>query len=242
MKLEMLLVTNDREVVNAVRPGLERLGIAVQLRAEPLSAREVCDRRRFDGLIIDLEIGAESRELLARVRRGRANRLSSILAVSGASTDPKLALAIGANFSLQKPLCADTFDQYLKLALAVMVREYRRYFRFPVQLPVVIAAQGNACEGKMLNVSEGGLAVRANLGGAAGGGAIKLSFAVPGGEVEAAAQIVWADAMGTIGLQFIHMSEQARQRFHQWLELLRGAHREDDAPETVGVHVPRLVH
>jgi hypothetical protein len=38
------------------------------------------------------------------------------------------------------------------------------------------------------------------------------------------------------------MSEQARQRFHQWLDLLRAAHREDEAPDTVGVHVPRLVH
>jgi DNA-binding response OmpR family regulator len=128
MKLEMLLVTNDREVVNAVRPGLERLGIAVQLRAEPLSATEVCDRRRFDGLIIDMEVGPQSRELLARVRRGRANRLSSILAVSGGTMDPKQALTMGANFSLQKPLCPDTFDQYLKLALAVMVREISPLF------------------------------------------------------------------------------------------------------------------
>ncbi len=239
MKLEMLLVTHDRDVINAVRPGLERLGIAVQLRAEPLSATEVCERRRFDGLIIDLEIGPESQDLLASVRRGRANRLSSVLAISGATMDPKQALALGANFSLQKPLCADTFDQYLKLALAVMVREYRRYFRFPVQLAVNIA--GSAGDARMLNVSEGGLALRSRATASAGS-ALQLSFEVPGGEIQAVAQVVWGDAMGTIGLQFVQMSRQDRERFHQWLELLRAGHPADDTPETVGLHVPRPVH
>jgi hypothetical protein len=110
-----------------------------------------------------------------------------------------------------------------------------------VQLPVTIATGNYTCDGKMINVSEGGLALRGNLG-TAEGSALKLSFDAPGGTVEAVAQIVWADALGTMGLQFVHMGEEARHRLQQWVELLRAGHQEEDTPDSVGVLVPRLVH
>jgi CheY-like chemotaxis protein len=239
MKLEMLLVTNDREVVNAVRPAIERLGIAVQLRAEPMSAGEVCNRRRFDGLILDLDVGPDSIALLKHIRQGRANHLSSVLAVTSAGNHKEL-LSMGANFALPKPLSADRFDQYLRIALNAMVREHRRYFRFPVQLPVSIASDGGSYDARIVNVSEGGLSVRGRPATAVGN--VKLFFEVCGGPVQACGQIVWADGFGAMGIQFTHVLPDSAHRLRQWLDLLAAGQHEADAPTDIGLVIPRLVH
>jgi DNA-binding response OmpR family regulator len=240
MKLEMLLVTSDREVVSAVRPGLERLGIVVQLRAETLSASEVCNRRRFDGVILDTDIGAKSSDLLTGIRRGRANHLSSLIAVTSDMNTDEL-LRLGANFALTKPLCPEKFDQYLQLALSAMAREHRRYFRFPVHLQATVSRVSDTYEGKIINVSEGGLALQGRAGDSQGE-KLKLSFEVPGGRLEIVGQIVWADASGAMGVQFAQYDYESFRLFRAWVDLLAAGEQEDGLPTDVALIVPRLVH
>jgi len=48
MRLQCLLVTQERELLELVRPALENSGLEVEVRAEAGSAMEICARRHMD--------------------------------------------------------------------------------------------------------------------------------------------------------------------------------------------------
>jgi hypothetical protein len=64
------------------------------------------------------------------------------------------------NFVMQKPLTDSLIGTTLKVALGLIIRDYRRYFRCTLGVPVGLEVDGTAeirCD--MMNISEGGLAV-----------------------------------------------------------------------------------
>src|SRR5438552_14377640 len=75
-------------------------------------------------------------------------------------------------------------------ALPRMQREHRRYFRYKVNLPIELLCQtGATFAGKMMNVSEGGLAVT-RFGPASVEGVVTVRFTLP----SLKAQIIQAKA------------------------------------------------
>jgi len=55
MRLQCLLVTQERELLELVRPVLENSGMEVEVRAETRSALEICGRRHLDGFLVDCD-------------------------------------------------------------------------------------------------------------------------------------------------------------------------------------------
>jgi CheY-like chemotaxis protein len=220
MRLQCLLVTQERELLELVRPALAGCGMDVEVRAEAASAAEICRRRHLDGFLLDCDDVPGGRELLGVVRGSASNRISTIFAVVNGITSISQAMEAGANFVLGKPLAAERFRAHLEMARVSMEREHRRYFRFEVDLPVrVCDGEDRWVEGRMRNISEGGLALRLP-GGCAPQGTVRVEFGVPSIEpftAHAKGEIIWGDSGGLLGIRFLYMSEESSRRLQEWL-------------------------
>lgn len=223
MHLQCLLVTQERDLLELVRPALEACGVDLEVRAETSSAREICQRRHLDGFLLDCDDVRGGRELLRAVRDSRSNRLSTIFAVVNGITSVTEAMEDGANFVLGKPLAPERFAAYLNMAWVTMEREHRRYFRFAAESPVRVYSADEGCtEARMQNISEGGLALRMPLGHNLQG-TVRLEFNLPSIEpftAQAKGEVIWEDKGGLLGIRFLYMSEESRQRLLEWLDQL----------------------
>ncbi|HLK32694.1 MAG TPA: PilZ domain-containing protein [Terriglobales bacterium] len=223
MRLQCLLVTREHGLLELVRPAMDVCGIDVEVRSEADSAAEVCRRRHLDGFVIDCDDVPGGSELLGCIRASGSNRMSSIFALVNGTTSINQALEQGANFVLGKPVSLERFQAYLKIARVFMEREHRRYFRFPVNLPVrICCGDQHYAEAHMVNISEGGLALR--LAGASRlEGTVRLDFQLPSIEpytVQAKGDVVWGDRAGLAGIRFLYMGDESRRHLQDWLSQL----------------------
>jgi hypothetical protein len=110
----------------------------------------------------------------------------------------------------------------LDVALPRMEREHRRYFRHKVDLPVeLLCYTGETFAGKIMNVSEGGLALT-HFGPAAVEGVVTVQFGLPSAEpqtFQAKAEVVWNDA-SAMGLRFLRIEPGSRSCFEARLDSL----------------------
>ena len=134
-------------------------------------------------------------------------RTSVVVAVVNGTTSVSTAVDAGANFVLGKPVQDKQLRSLLDVALPRMEREHRRYFRHKVDLPVeLLCYTGETFAGKIMNVSEGGLALT-HFGPAAVEGVVTVQFGLPSAEpqtFQAKAAVVWNDA-STMGLRFLRI-------------------------------------
>jgi hypothetical protein len=102
-----------------------------------------------------------------------------------------------------------------------MEREHRRYFRHKVDLSMTLSGSTETIVGKIMNVSEGGLAVT-QLRAATVEGVVTIQFELPGTTAQvfrAKAEVVWRDILA-IGLRFLRIEADCRLSFEAWLESL----------------------
>ena len=126
---------------------------------------------------------------------------------------------MGANFVLQKPISALNAKRCLGAAINFMIRERRRYFRHPVEMPAIIAfGEGEKLKATVTNISEGGMAIffRGQL---PKGGVSTANFKLPGvaTPLEPKVQVAWMDESGRAGLRFTDMSKESREQLNRWL-------------------------
>jgi periplasmic protein TonB len=96
---------------------------------------------------------------------------------------------------------------------------------------VVRAKLGPAGEGRILDISETGMASQSQIP-IQPGGKITVDFDIPdGGHIRTEAQVVWRTVDKRMGLRFLRMSEPARLRLRAWIDSLAG-------PEPVPAAVP----
>src|ERR1700745_4205200 len=138
MNLESLLVSRDAEVVRVLRPTLEKLSIDVEVSAAAKSGSEILSTSKFDAVIVDCDNRRGALEVIRTRRQTPSNKPSVSFAILNGKTTTHQAFDMGVNFVLQKPLSVASTLRCFNTALSFMVREKRRYFRCPVELPVTL--------------------------------------------------------------------------------------------------------
>ena len=121
---------------------------------------------------------------------------------------------------MQKPVTPLSAMRCLSAGLGLMVRERRRYFRYPVELEVILRfGQNQEIRARTTNVSEGGMAIRA-VAPLSRGDSAKLFLSLPDnrGTLEAKAELVWVDGNGRAGVRFTEVAKDSRKILDQWLE------------------------
>jgi len=219
MTLESLLVCRDTEVVRVLRPTLEKLSIDVEVSAAARSGAEILSSAKFDAVIIDCDDLQGGVDVLRSLRQNASNKTSVSFAILNGKTTTKEAFAMGANFVLQKPITTTGTLRCFNTAMSFMVREKRRYFRCPLEMPVQLQfSQGEEMKATATNLSEGGMAIHFE-GTVAKRAIAKVQFTLPGTKVvmEPKGEVTWADGLGRAGIRFHEVPDSSREQLEKWI-------------------------
>ena len=219
MPLESLLLSRDPEVIRVVQPALEKLSIDVEVCRGVSSGHEILRTEKFDAIIVDCDDLKGALDVLEGLRKGVSNRNSVTFAILNGGTTTQQAFQMGANFVLQKPISALNANRCFSAAVNFMMRERRRYFRHPVEMPATLSfGEGQKLKVTMTNLSEGGMAIFFR-GPLPKGCVSTASFKLPGAAtaLEPKVHIAWMDESGRAGLRFVDVSKEARAQLDGWL-------------------------
>jgi len=216
LPLEFALVSSDYAIVTAVSRGVKKHGAKWSLTPGADSARDSLNRRKVDGIFVDMEVPG-ALELVATIRKGTSNSKSVIFACVQSSIESTVTLSAGANFLLLKPLTAESVALHITIAKDMMERERRRYFRHPVNLPVLLKDADGDQRARMANLSEGGMAVRPTKE-LKHSSLIDFEFEVPfGATVSGRGQVAWTGKAGMAGILIHSFHERGREYLEAWL-------------------------
>lgn len=218
MDLDCLVLSRDPEVVRVLRPAMERLSIKVQVPEAARSGHQILLSHKFDGVVIDCDDLEDGLGMLRDVRNAPSNHSSVAFAIVNKATPASQALKMGANFVLQKPIEPVNADRCFSAAIGLMMRERRRYFRVPVDMPVTLVFnEGQPTKSRATNLSEGGMA--AELPVKFSSSIKKVHFILPGTNhsVETRAELAWADGSGRGGIKFVELPQLSKDHLEGWL-------------------------
>lgn len=211
-----LVLSDDSTTVEQLTSGMRQFAISADVCPDLERATVLINTRKFEAIVVDLSLGQNVDDFFGKVRLSPSNRNSVIFAISG---DEDLGSRIPANFVITKPVNPEIVGSIFKAALGLIIRDYRRYFRCPLAIPVLITIDKKAqiqCE--MVNISEGGMAIRTSAIFHSGA-VVACRFKLPGqaNALEMEAEVCWCDYKGRAGLQFRAMLEDQRIRLQTWL-------------------------
>lgn len=219
MNLDSLLISRDAALLGVLRPALENISVDVRVCAESRSGHDLLAKEKFDAVIIDCDDLQNGFDLLRNLRQSQSNAKSVAFAVVNGKTTTQEAFQSGANFVLQKPLTPLHASRCLNAALNFMVRERRRYFRHPVEMPLRISLPNTPeLSAATTNLSEGGMAIRV-VGKLPKEAEAKFSFTLPSSTIslELKGQIAWSDGSGHAGIRFVEVPQSSQYQLEKWL-------------------------
>jgi uncharacterized protein (TIGR02266 family) len=215
---KVLLVSNDAIAIEQLTDSMQRFALFTEQRSEVSTALERLNRAKFEAVIVDLRLGSQAEAVLEGVRHSPSNKHAVVFTVSDSEVETTGAFRAGSTFVLRRPLSAASIDVSLKAAYGLIVRERRRYFRCPVEVPVaILRAAMQTVHGRTVNVSEGGMSIN-TITSLRPGNPVQLQFVLPGNafQFELEATVRWAKEQG-MGLQFTSSSRHRTAKLQEWL-------------------------
>jgi CheY-like chemotaxis protein len=224
----VLLVSDDATTIEQLSEPIQRFALFLEHCSDVSSALARLQQAKFEAVIVDFRLGSQAGEVLEGTRNAPSNEHAVTFSVSDGEEQAARAFKAGSTFLLRRPLSPSSIDLSLKAAYGLIVRERRRYFRCPVEIPVAILRTSTlTAYGRTVNISEGGMAVTsaAPIGP---GDQTRLHFSLPGDdqEFQIESTVCWAKEQ-RLGLQFL--SPQQPPRLQEWLS----SRLEEAMPESV---------
>jgi len=227
-------LSRDAEVIRVLQPALEKLSIEVEVCHGVRSGHEIIRTEKFDAIIVDCDDLEGGLRVLEGLRKASSNKNSVTFAILNGTTTTQQAFKMGVNFVLQKPISTLNATRCFSAALNFMIREQRRYFRHPVEIPATLGSgEGQKLKATITNISEGGMAIF--FRGKFPSGRVSANFKLPGvaTPLQPKVQLAWMDDSGRAGLQFFDVAKDMRDQLDQWLtEQCKNAERRCDSTAT----------
>lgn len=225
MQLHVLVIEDNVSSLELICEALHGAGIATLGTRSPLHASDLVDRRKFDGIFLDLSMpGLDGAAMSRRIRRSTRNSTTPIIVV-GDQTHPgpntiKNAFAAGAQFYLPKPLDRAKLVRLVNSTQGSLVRERLRNHTVELSTAVSCRSSSGECSGVISQISEQGMVFQFE-GKLHVGDLVRLSFRLPKVErpVEATATIlrVMRDSGQSAGCRFDSLSSAGRQALHHFV-------------------------
>jgi CheY-like chemotaxis protein len=212
-----LLASADPVTIQQLSYALQQLSLAPDVSRDVPSAIHLLRYRKFDAVIVDLQLGEHSGMILDEMRVSPSNRTAVTFVVSSNDAEAT-GFRKRSLFVLQRPLSAESIRRTLKPAFGLILRERRRYFRCPLAIPVSIRrTMMPEVRGCCINISEGGLAVSTSVP-LSPGEDVQVQFSLPGHKVPflAESRICWLK-MGQLGARFVSFSQGHKSELQSWL-------------------------
>ena len=213
-----LLVSDDGGIIEEFKIPLRQLSISSDVCRDGPAAISLLKCRKFDAVIVDLQLGQECGTVLDELRLSASNRTTVTLAVSGGEGVSTAASRKKVGFVIERPLSPLSVRGALKAAYGLILRERRRYFRCPISIPVVILRPDvPAVRCDSVNVSEGGMALSTFVP-LKPGEKVQVQFTLPGHKAPLLMEstICWRKT-GHIGVRFISLSPLSTSELQDWL-------------------------
>jgi hypothetical protein len=215
-----LLVSRDPRTIEQVSDAMERLAIATDVCVDVASAQRTLNRKKFDAVVVDFDLSDNAPRVLAETFLSAFNRTVPTMAIIRNKSDLSVAYGAKSNFVIEKPLSAESLGRTLNASYGLIVREHRRYFRYRVRTRVAISrVDMRPAQSHTVNISEGGMEIAAAPVKLVSGTRVRVEFALPGrpGKFTAAAETVWRDGRGHVGLRFRLLPIEQRCDLREWL-------------------------
>jgi ActR/RegA family two-component response regulator len=212
----VLVVSNDKVTIAQLNESMGKLAMSPEICTEVPTALELLSSRKFEAVTVDFKLG-QANAIIEKVRLSPSNRTAVIFAITDSDADTAAAYKAGSNFVLRRPLTPDSIDRNMKVAYGLIVRERRRYFRCPVEIPAVISRPDTEIRGKTVNISEGGIAISTAVPLGPGIN-VQVEFTLPGHKSRfvVGAAVCWCKDT-YLGLQFTSLSPQVSSELQEWL-------------------------
>jgi CheY-like chemotaxis protein len=218
MPLQALLFLRDPETLRVIRQVLDSANILCQVGTDSVQAIDFLNKRRFDALVVDCDDMQGGKDVLQQLRSSPSSKRAMAFGIINGGTTVRQAFDLGANFVLDKPLTLDRVTRTLRAAQGLMKREQRRYFRNSIETDAAVSLpDGKELRCRILNLSEGGMAVKlpAHVEAAT---QVRVRFFLPGGlRIEAKAETTWQRQNEGVGIRFLHMDSKMQSGLEQWL-------------------------
>ena len=227
--LDFLLISNNYETLTAVAGGLKQIGASFDFVPTSEAGRDFIGRRKVDGIIVDLDVpGAQ--DLILSIRLGMSNRGAVVFACLPRVNKSPVAVATGTTFLLPQPLTPESVASQVSAARNSMLQHRRRFFRYPLSLPVHLTSNGAEQRAMMTNLSEGGMAVyivkldeHPRM--------IEFGFELPSGDsVAGKGSIAWANNEGMLGIKFLLLYGREEEILQKWVRERQSSTPEDSGP------------
>ena len=220
IEVRVLLVSGDIQTVATLGHLMEREGMQVEACSHSASAIRKLGECKFEAVVLDFNERAEALELLKESRKMTFNKAAVVIALLNDHHEMPSAFRGGASFVLVRPLSGMVLMQTLRASYPLMVREKRRFFRCPLQVPTHIST-GSRSElmTTSANISERGMAIT-NSPTLQIGERVVLCLTLPGTTTAAkiTAEVRWRDNAGRAGMEFILASHQIKEQLSSWLD------------------------
>lgn len=213
---EFLVISSDIAAYKTITRTLSKINPVVDYTSGIATARAFIERRKIDGIFLDMELPG-SLDLVQAIRQGGSNRFSVMFACAAHAQDPSLLLNAGVNFVLYKPLLNNAVLDALESASPMILAERKRYLRYQLMVPVMLRLQEQQQEAVTSNVSRGGMAVHCKQVYQPGS-PINFDFEVPDGKIKGQGEVAWANTEGYMGIKFFLLGEQNKQVLSSWLD------------------------
>ncbi len=213
-----LLVSDDAGTIQEFKVPLRQLSISFEVCRDGPAAIRLLSRRKFDAVIVDFQLGQESGMVLDELFLSASNRTAVTLAISGGEAASTATSRRKVGFVIERPLSPLSVRGALKAAYGLILRERRRYFRYPISIPVVIlrpAVSDVRCDS--VNISEGGMAL-STIVPLKPGEKVQVQFTLPGHKAPLSVEstVCWWKT-GHIGVHFISLSQASTSELQDWL-------------------------
>ena len=211
------LVSADAATIQQFSNALQEFSILPEVCRETEAAVGLLKRRKFDAVIVDLQLGEQCGLILDEVHRSSSNRTAVTFAISGSDAE-LTASRKRTSFVFERPLSPKSIRSTLKPAYGLILRERRRYFRCPISIPVTVL-RTNMPEVRCgsVNISAGGMALSTFVPLIAGE-EVQVQFILPDhkGTFLAESEICWLKT-GSLGVRFVSLSPEHKAELQEWL-------------------------
>jgi ActR/RegA family two-component response regulator len=213
-----LLVSSDTVIIQQFSHALRELSISPHVCQELAESVRLLTTRKFDALLVDLQLEKESGVILDLVRESTMNRTAVTFAIGGSDAGVTAAFRKRVVFVFERPVPTQSIRRTLRSAYGLILREQRRYFRCPIAIPITILRRGMLeVRCYSVNISEGGMAVSTSVPLGAGED-VRTQFTLPDNKTlwMAESRICWWKA-GRLGIRFVSLSEEQTSELQSWL-------------------------
>jgi ActR/RegA family two-component response regulator len=214
-----LFVSEDAVATRQIAEAMQELALSVEVCNNVSDAMDRVNHSKLEVAVIDFSLGNQAALLLEQLRGSASNRTAVVFAITSSSAETAYALKAGSSFALERPLTFDSLRNTLQAAYGMIVRERRRYFRYPISVPAAVSKKGELeIFGETVNVSERGFAFNGSTP-LVPGTEVTAQFTLtnPQLAVTAECKVCWTNDSGQSGLSFLFLPSDLSSELQAWL-------------------------